>query len=122
MDMLMSYQAGVKNVVASKGTALSQEQIEALKKYTETILLCFDTDSAGDAASRRGIEMADRAGFNIKVVQVEGSKDPAEVIVKQTKEAWVKMVKEATPIYDYYLQSVIKRFDPKLASDRKSVV
>ncbi len=120
LDMLLSFQEGFKNVVASKGTALTGEQIEAVKKYTDTISLCFDTDLAGDSASRRGIEIADKAGLNIKVIQVEGAKDPAELILKDP-ELWKKAIDEATPIYDYYLQSVQKRFNPKLASSKKAI-
>lgn len=120
MDMMMSFQSGVKNVVASKGTAFTQEQIDLIKKYAEAISLCFDADIAGDAASRRGIEMADRAGLNIKVIQVEGAKDPAEICLDDVKK-WEEAVKNATPIYDYYLQSVSKRFDLKLASSKKAI-
>ncbi len=54
MDFLMSYQAGVKNIIASKGTALTEAQVEELKKYASTILLCFDTDLAGDGGSEAG--------------------------------------------------------------------
>ncbi len=120
MDMLMSYQSGVKNVVASKGTAFTEEHIETLKKYTDTLSLCFDTDLAGDAAARRGIEMADRAGLNLKVIQVEGAKDPADTVLNNP-EKWFTAVKEATPIYDYYLQSADKRYKVKNASDKKAV-
>jgi DNA primase len=118
--MLMSYQSGVKNVVASKGTAFTEEHIETLKKYTDTLSLCFDTDLAGDAAARRGIEMADRAGLNLKVIQVEGAKDPADTVLKNP-EKWFSAVKEATPIYDYYLQSADKRYKVKNASDKKAI-
>lgn len=121
MDMILSFQSGIKNIVASKGTALSSEQIDALKKYTETISLCFDTDLAGDAAARRGIELADAAGFNIKVIQVKGSKDPAETILKNPQD-WQESVKTATPIYDYYLMSCQKRFNPKEAADKKAIL
>lgn len=121
IDMIMSYQSGIKNVVASKGTALTDEQVEVLKKYTDTIILCFDTDLAGDAASRRGIEMADRAGLNIKVVQIEGAKDPAEVCLKNP-EAWKRVAGEAIPVYDYYLQSVNRRFNIKSAADKKAIM
>jgi DNA primase len=120
MDMLMSYQSGVKNVVASKGTAFTEEHIETLKKYTDTLSLCFDTDLAGDAAARRGIEMADRAGLNLKVIQVEGAKDPADTVLNNP-EKWHEAVQKATPIYDYYLQSADKRYKVKNASDKKAV-
>lgn len=121
MDLLMSYQVGVKNIVASKGTALTVEQIDLLKKYAQTILLCFDTDLAGDAASRRGIELADQAGLNIKVIQFEGSKDPAELSLKDPK-GWEKAVKEAVPIYDYYLTSIGGRFNLKDASSKSAIM
>lgn len=120
MDMIMSYQSGVKNIVASKGTALTEGQIELLKRYVESLNLCFDTDLAGDAASRRGIELADRAGLNLKVVKIEGAKDPAEICLADI-EIWKKAVKDAIPIYDYYLNSAARRFDPTVASDKKSI-
>ena len=121
MDFLMSYQSGVKNIIASKGTALTEAQVEELKKYAGTILLCFDTDLAGDAAARRGIEIADKAGLNIKVIDFEGVKDPAE-LVKSEPEAWKKAVEEAIPIYDYYLKSAGVRFSPKQAAGKRSIL
>ena len=120
MDAVLSHQAGIKNAVASKGTALTEGQIELLKKYTQNLSLCFDTDLAGDSASRRGIEMADQAGMNLKVIQVVGGKDPAEV-VKTNPEFWRKATLEAIPIYDYYLQSAQIRFNPKVVSDLRKI-
>lgn len=120
MDFLMSFQSGVRNVVASKGTALTEAQVEELKKYASTILLCFDTDLAGDAASRRGIEIADKAGLYIKVIEFDQAKDPAELIKKDIK-LWEKAVEEAVPIYDYYLKSVEGRFNPKEASGKRQI-
>lgn len=112
MDVLMSHQAGFKNVVAVKGSALTQGQIDLLKKYTENLSLCFDTDLAGDGASRKGINIAELAGMDVKIIQVKDGKDPAEVILKDSA-LWEESIKGATPIYDYYLDSVAKRYDPK---------
>lgn len=120
MDMIMSYQSGVKNVVASKGTALTSGQIELIKKYTDTILLCFDKDLAGDSACRRGIEMADLAGLNIKVVKIPEGKDPAELVLKD-REMWESAVEEAEPVYDYYLRSASARFNIKTAEGKKRI-
>ncbi|MCL5784005.1 MAG: DNA primase [Patescibacteria group bacterium] len=120
MDMMMSFQSGVKNVVACKGTALTSGQIELIKRHAETILLCFDRDLAGDAASRRGIEMADTAGLNIKVIQIPDGKDPAELVVKDAN-LWNEAVEGAVPIYDYYLTSVSLRFNPKTAEGKKKI-
>ncbi len=120
MDMIMSYQAGVKNVVASKGTALTGGQIDLISKYTDTILLCFDKDLAGDSASRRGIEMADAAGLNIKIIQIPEGKDPAELTLKDVS-LWQKAVSEAEPIYDYYLKSSSERFNRNTAEGRQKI-
>jgi DNA primase len=120
MDMILSYQAGFKNIVASKGTALTEGQIDLLKKYTENISLAFDMDLAGDSALRRGIEMADRQGLNIKVVQLEGGKDAAEA-VRDDPAIWSKAVSKALPIYDYYLIYVSRSYDFKNPADLKKI-
>lgn len=120
MDMILSFQAGFKNIVASKGTALTSGQIDLIKKYTENLSLGFDMDLAGDSASRRGIEMADKAGLNIKVIQLEGGKDAAEA-VKSDPAVWQKAIKEAVPIYDYFLTSTAKRYDTKNPADLRKI-
>ena len=95
-------------------------EIELIKKYTDTILLCFDKDLAGDTASRRGIEMADQAGLNIKVIQIFDGKDPAELALKDIK-LWEKAVEEAEPIYDYYLKSVSGRYKITTAEGKRRI-
>lgn len=120
MDMILSYQAGVKNVVASKGTALTIDQIDLLKKYTDTLILCFDMDTAGDSASRRGIEIAENAGMTIKVVNIPDGKDPAELVLKDP-DLWKKAVEESISIYDYYLLSVQKRYNLKDPDSKKRI-
>jgi len=120
MDMIMSFQFGFKNVVASKGTALTEGQIELIKKFSQNLSLCFDMDLAGDSASRRGIEIADKAGLNIKVISVEGGKDPAEAL-KIDPRLWQNAIASAVPIYDYYLTSTAKRFDVKDPAQLKQI-
>lgn len=120
MDMIMSYQAGFKNVVASKGTALTEGQIELLKKFTENLSLGFDMDLAGDSACRRGIELADKAGLNLKVVQLLGGKDAAEA-VRENPALWQQAIDQAVPIYDYYLTSVAKRYNTKSPADLRKI-
>lgn len=120
MDVILSHQVDIKNVVASKGTGLTEGQINLLKKYCDNLTLCFDKDIAGDLASRRGIEMADKAGFNIKVITIKDSKDPAEV-VKADPKVWQQMVLTSIPIYDYYLQSISARFNLKDPADLRKI-
>ncbi len=120
MDVVMSYQSGTKDVVATQGTALTASHVELLKRYTDTLILCFDKDLAGDAASRRGIELADGAGMNIRVIRIKEGKDPADVALKNPAE-WLKAVEDAELIYDYYLRSVAMRFNPKDAEGKKRI-
>jgi len=74
LDAISSYQAGVKNVAAIKGSALTERQIELLKRFCENVSLALDSDSAGEAASKRGIELAERAGLNMRIIRVKAGK------------------------------------------------
>jgi DNA primase len=107
-DMIASYAAGVKNVVAIKGSALTEGQIRLLKRYAEEILLALDADLAGDEAARRGIELAERAGLAVKMVDIPVGKDPDECVRKDPK-AWTKAVKEAVSVYDFVIDRAVKR-------------
>ncbi|KKS19453.1 MAG: primase protein, partial [Candidatus Roizmanbacteria bacterium GW2011_GWC2_41_7] len=83
-DLISSYQAGVTNVVAIKGSALTEAQIRLIKRFAERLVLALDKDVAGDAASRRGIELADQAGLEIRVVDIPSGKDPDEAARETT--------------------------------------
>ena len=120
LDMISSYQAGVENVVAIKGTALTETQCRLLKRYCENIILATDTDRAGDEAARRGIEIADSLGFNVRVAIIKGAKDPDELAQKKP-EAWKKTVEEAIPVYDFYLQSAMERIGFETAVQKKEL-
>lgn len=120
LDAISSLQAGVENVVALKGTALTQGQVDLINRFTQNLVLALDRDLAGDQAARRGIELADAAGMAIKVVEVKGGKDPDEVAQK-SPQSWRKQVKEAVPIYDYFLDSAFSRFDNRTAEGKRKI-
>jgi len=116
LDAIASWQAGVHNVVAIKGSALTIKQVDILKRYTETIVLALDADLAGDMAARRGIEIAEKAGMMIKVINPNSEtlnpkhfKDPGDFGVRDP-EGWKKAVAGAVPIYDYYIESAVERY------------
>lgn len=109
-DAMSSWQQGVKNVVAIKGSAFTQEQIQLLARYTHNIALALDADMAGDEATKRSITLADSLGMNVRVVELAGGKDPDE-IAQQDKEQWKKMVAKAVNVYDFYLDSALRRWD-----------
>ncbi len=101
MDFLMSYQDGVKNAVAVSGTALTSNQLKILRRYTDQIIFCFDTDSAGLDAAERSIDLALGSEFNVKILNLKDVKDPAELVQKSPGQL-EKSLKEARPILDFY--------------------
>ncbi|MBU2052164.1 DNA primase [Patescibacteria group bacterium] len=109
LDAISSYQAGVTNVVAIKGSALTIEQIDLLKRFCEHLVLALDMDTAGDAASRRGIELAEAKGLNVRVIRLAYGKDPDEC-AQHSARLWKDSVKAAVPVYDFYIESAKKRF------------
>ncbi|MCJ7829471.1 DNA primase, partial [Patescibacteria group bacterium] len=110
LDAISSHQAGVKNVVAIKGSALTTSQIQLISRFTKNMTFALDQDIAGDQAARRGIELADEQGLMIKVVKAKGGKDPDE-IAQKNPQLWLKMVEEAIPVYDYLIDSALNRFN-----------
>lgn len=128
IDAIASYQAGVRNVVAIKGSALTAGQVSLLKHYTENVYLSLDADYAGDAAAHRGIETADTAGLNIKVVDIkriypEGQyvpKDPDELI-KKDPGLWRTAVEKAVNFYDFIIDSAVTKHDPANPQEAKKI-
>jgi len=118
IDAIASWQAGVKNVVAIKGSALTEKQVELLRRICDTVVLALDTDIAGDAASRRGIEIADKNGLMVKMVKLSGAKDPGDLAIARPEE-WREAVKNAIPVYDFYLQSAVERHGLEVAGKKK---
>jgi DNA primase len=121
MDMLSSFQAGVRNIAAVKGSALTEEQITMLGKVSKRLLLCFDADNAGDMAMRKAIQLAEAKGLEVKVIQVKMGKDPDECIRKGV-QYWLESISDAVPYYDFLLQSAVRRHGVKNAEGKKSVV
>ncbi len=105
MDVLASYEAGVKNVVASSGTALTKDQIKIIKRYTSNVILSLDKDEAGSEALKRGIFLALEEGMNIKVANLGRFKDPDEM-VKADKNLWKKALKESKAFIDFYFDEI----------------
>jgi DNA primase len=102
MDAITAHQHGFKNVIASSGTALTGEQVNLIKRYTNNLLLSFDMDRAGDLAAERGIATAMKAEMQIRVIEIPDAKDPDEFI-KKNPDGWTRVVKAAKPMMQYYL-------------------
>ena len=120
IDVIMAHQIAVKNIVATSGTALTPYQLGILKRYSDNLVLAFDMDIAGDAATKRGIDLAQSAGFNIKVAKLPRDKDPADVISKKSDQ-FKKLVAKSLSILDFYFQNVLSRFDKKTPEGKKEI-
>jgi DNA primase len=110
MDVLASHQAGVKQVVAASGTALTMEQVRTLSKLTKNIKLAFDADRAGLAATERAIELGQKLGLTLRMVVIDGAKD-ADELIQQDPAAWTKAIANAKYIVDYLFDRFEKDFD-----------
>ncbi|MFZ2190469.1 MAG: DNA primase [Candidatus Magasanikiibacteriota bacterium] len=123
MDVIACHQAGMKNVVASSGTALTEEQIKLLKRYSQNINMSFDMDEAGQNAAKRGIAIAVAEGMNIKVIRIpEGKgKDPDECI-KQNKNVWFESVASAQSVMEWYLEKVLRGKDIHDPKQKQKIV
>jgi len=119
-DVIMSHQAGVQNVVATSGTALTPYQLKILKRYSENLILGFDMDVAGDSATKRGIDLAQRQGFNIKVIRLSEGKDAADIISKNPKEWQSSLLKEKS-ILEFYFESAFSGRDSKTPEGKKEI-
>ncbi len=119
MDALMSYQAGVRNVVASSGTALTPAHLRLLQRYTKNLGFCFDTDQAGAMATRRGIGLALAQQFNISILEINDPecKDPADY-VKKFGSKWAEVVAGAKPVIDYYFDRARASYNPTSAESK----
>ena len=118
LDVIFSNQAGVRNVVATSGTALTQAQLDIIKRFTKNIKVSFDIDLAGQNATRRAIEMAQNAGFNIKIITIPEGKDPADLVNTDPKK-WIMACKKAKYVVDYIFESTFKKYDIVNILDKK---
>lgn len=110
MDVIASHQAGVKQVVAASGTALTLDQLRTLSKLTKNIKLAFDADRAGVAATERAIELGQRLGLTLRMVQTGEAKDPDELIQSDPK-LWARAIAEAKYIVDYLFDIFERDYD-----------
>ena len=120
LDMISSYSSGIKNVIAIKGSALTEDQIRLIGRFAKKIVLCLDSDFAGDEAAKRGAILAENLGFEVRVARLEGYKDPDEVARKEP-EKLKKAIDEAIPIWDFLIESAIEKYGTTDGEGKKKI-
>ncbi len=101
MDLISLYQSGIKNVAAVSGTALTEDQVQLLSRYTKNVVLLFDADTAGIKAAMRSIEILLRKDFEIKIVSLPQGEDPDSYVNNYGKEKFEELVKSAKNFLEY---------------------
>lgn len=117
-DVMASHQAGIENVVASCGTALTEDQFRLMKRYTKKILLAFDSDMAGQAALLRAVEVAQSMEIDLFVVSIPEGKDAADA-VKEDPKLWIEAVKNALPYLQFFIDHYAAQEDLTTAEGKK---
>lgn len=111
MDVISVYQAGIKNIVATLGTALTDQQAKLLLKYCSEIVLCYDSDEAGQKAILRAIDIINNVGGKSRVVRMSGAKDPDEYIKANGVEMFRQAVKKSLPSTEFKLMLIKNQHD-----------
>jgi DNA primase len=119
LDVVTPHQAGFKNVVASAGTAMTESHLKELKRFTGDIRLCFDADRAGVSATERIIPLAQKVEVDLKIVTLEGAKDPDELVQKDPK-IWEKVVEQAVYAPDWLINHYQKELDLNSAQGKSA--
>ncbi|MBE7011002.1 MAG: DNA primase [Ruminococcaceae bacterium] len=111
MDVIALYQAGIENVVAGLGTALTEEQARLLKRYAAQVYVCYDSDEAGQKAAQKAIGLLTEAGNTVKVISYQGAKDPDEYIQKKGVESFKALLSDSKESLEYQLLRLRQRYD-----------
>lgn len=110
-DHLALYQAGVRNVVATCGTALTDGHIKLLKRYATKVYTLFDADSAGKKATLRALDLFLQENFPAQVVELTAGEDPDSFIKKEGGEAFLARLAKARPVFDFFFRDLLKQVD-----------
>ncbi len=119
MDTISLHQAGFDSAVASLGTSLTEEHGQLLARYFKEAVIAYDGDGAGVAAAQRAIPLLEKAGLKVKVLRMQGAKDPDEFIKTHGREAFAKLLDQSEDRVDYRLAQIQKKYD--LADDSQKV-
>lgn len=118
MDAISLYQRGITNVVASLGTAMTEAQGRLLRRHSEQVILGYDADGAGQAAILRGMEILQNLGCDIRVLQIEGAKDPDEYVLKYGPERFQKCVDNAISLVEFKVKVLLRELNIENTNDK----
>ncbi len=122
LDVVSLVQAGIRNVVAGMGTALTKDQARILKRYTDKVYISYDGDFAGQKAAIRGLEILSEEGLEVKVISMPEGMDPDDVIKNFGADGYRNLIAEAKPLIDFKLDLVKKEHDVTSVDGKRKYV
>ncbi len=118
IDVVSLHDAGIENAVASLGTALTEDQARVMTKYTKQVILAYDSDEAGQRAVHRAMGIFAKVGLDVRVLRMEGAKDPDEYVKKFGVERFRQLIGQSRSSFEFKLQSVLGRYDVSLPDEK----
>ena len=118
MDVIALHSAGFENAVATLGTALTQEQARLMAKHTKEVIISYDSDEAGQAATRKAVRMLSEVGLDVKILRMEGAKDPDEYIKKYGADSFRKLLDASRTGFEFKLESTLQKYNLSIAEDK----
>lgn len=118
IDVVALHQFGFDNAVASLGTSLTEEQVNLLSRYTQQVVLTYDTDEAGQRAAQRAIPMLEKAGIQVKVLQMKDAKDPDEFLHKFGPDRFKLLLEECSNRVEYQLAAIAAKYNISIDEER----
>ena len=118
MDVISLHQRGIENVVASCGTSLTEQQGRLLRKYAEKIIISYDSDGAGQSATLRGLEILSNIGCDVRILQMEGAKDPDEYVIKYGNARFENLIDKAISLIEFKVKILKKDLNLENVNDK----
>lgn len=122
MDCIACHQAGVKNAVATLGTAMTEDHVRFLRRFAEKVVLVYDSDAAGQQAAERSISRFLAQDLDLRILNLPSGKDPADYLEEHSAEDFRKLIDTAPEAWEYKLQSVLRRTDATSVAGRQQVL
>ena len=118
MDVIALHAAGFENAVATLGTAITQEQARIFAKYTKQVVICYDSDQAGQTAAQKAMRLLGDVGVDVRVLKLEGAKDPDEYIKKYGADGFRRVLDDSMTGFDFRLEGILAEYNLAVPEDK----
>ncbi len=118
MDVIALHSAGFTNAIATLGTAITSDQARLMSRYTKKVIICYDSDEAGQKAAEKALRIIKDTGLDVRIIKVPGSKDPDEYIKTFGKEKFADVLAGAKIEFEYKMENILTKYDINFAQDK----